>query len=117
NAALTGLTLYNSGIVAQSGIQFRGVGAQNGVGVLPMGAISLTDVDITGSYVRQMVGLQRYATAGIVLSDVRLGGDNLETVAVETSAITDVFGAALRIDAVGSGSFASPTIIDLKDTY
>ena len=70
---------------------------------------SLSDIDISGLYVRQMIGLQRYDNAPISLNDVRLGGVG--------SAITGAFGAALRIDAVGDGTFASSTTIDLNDTY
>ncbi|HEX6962661.1 MAG TPA: right-handed parallel beta-helix repeat-containing protein [Lacipirellula sp.] len=113
DATLTNLDLSNTGAGngAHLGIQFRGVGAQNGAGVLPMGAITFTDIDISGLYVRQMIGLQRYDDAPIDLNDVRLGGAG--------SAITGTFGAALRIDAVGDQSFASPTpsTIDLGDTY
>jgi nitrous oxidase accessory protein NosD len=111
DATLTNLDLSNTGAGndAHLGIQFRGVGAQNGTGVLPMGNIALTDIDISGLYVRQLIGLQRYDNASIAFSDVRLGGVG--------SALTGTFGAALRIDAVGDGSFAMPSTIDLGDTY
>lgn len=111
DAALSNLDLSNTGagLDAHIGIQFRGVGDQDGTNQLAMGEISLTDIDISGLYVRSMIGLQRYATSNITFNDVRLGGSGSE--------ITGTFGAALRIDSVGGGTIASPTTMDLNDTH
>ena len=92
------------------GIQLRGVGAASGAGVLPMGTVSFNDVDISGDYGTQFVGLQRYSDVNnLTFTDVELGG--------ATSNITRTFGALLRIDAVGTGTVTSPATIDLGNTY
>ncbi|MCC7086779.1 MAG: right-handed parallel beta-helix repeat-containing protein [Pirellulales bacterium] len=111
DASLSHLTLSNDGALgARLGIQFRGVGAGDGTGVIAMGAVSLDDVKITGKYRTQFVGIQRYSdVTTLTLNDVELGGASSE--------ITGGFGALLRFDAVGSGTLASPATVDLGNTY
>ncbi len=111
NATLQNLELVGSATAttgARLGIQFRGVGTGTGVGVLPSGNVSFNNVDISGSYRTQMIGIQRYSVPTFSFNDVKLGGN--------TSAIAGTFGASLRFDAVGSGSIASPASIDLGNT-
>ena len=78
NASLTNLTLVGTSVGtsgACSGIQFRGVGTQAGVGIVPSGTISLNNIDISGTYVTQMIGIQRYSdVSGFSFNNVRLGG-------------------------------------------
>ena len=113
DATLSNLTLVGSATAttgARLGIQFRGVGAGDGVSEAPMGSVSLDNIDISGDYRTQMIGIQRYSdVAGLSLQDVELGGAGSE--------ITGSFGAALRFDAVGSGSLGSPATVDLGNTY
>ncbi len=114
NAALSNLTLVgsrNESLLqgAQSGIQFRGVGDSNGVGTKAMGNVSLSNVDISGKYRTQMLGIQRYPTVNnLSLNNVALGGSSSE--------ITGSFGASLRLDAVGAGSISTPATLDLNNT-
>jgi parallel beta-helix repeat protein len=113
DATFTNLTLVgNAGANTgeQVAIQFRGVGSGSGIGVLPMGNIALNNIDISGSYVRSMLGFQRYSTlTGLNMTDVKLGG--------ATSNITGTFGDLLRFDAAGSGSVSSPATVDLGSTH
>lgn len=114
NANFTNLTLVGSrnegaGTGARIGIQLRGVGAANGSGVAAMGNVSMTNIDISGSYRNAMLTFQRYSTANtLTLSSVKLGGGS--------SALVGSFGAALRFDAVGGGTVSSPATVDLGDT-
>ncbi|MGE3329292.1 MAG: beta strand repeat-containing protein, partial [Acidimicrobiia bacterium] len=111
DASLSDLVLSNDGVLgARLGIQFRGVGAGTGVGVLPLGNVSLDDITITGKYRTQFIGFQRYTDVTTLdLNDVELGG--------ATSEITGTFGALMRFDGVGSGTLASPATVDLGNTY
>ena len=112
DATLSDLTLVGSAGTtgARIGIQMRGVGAASGAGVIAMGNVSMSDIDISGSYRTSFLGLQRYSdVTSLSLSNVALGG--------ATSEIGGTFGALLRIDAVGTGSVASPAAINLGDTY
>ncbi len=113
NATFTNLTLTgNAGANTgeQVGIQLRGVGGNDGTGVIAMGTVAFNNVDISGKYVRSMLGFQRYSSvSNLSLNDVKLGG--------ATSAITGTFGDLLRFDAVGSGTIASPATVDLGNTY
>ncbi len=78
NAAFSDLVLSNSGTGARQGIQFRGVGAGTGVGVLPMGTVSLDDVDISGTYRTTFLGFQRYSNVStLTLNNVELGAPAL----------------------------------------
>ncbi|MEZ6193478.1 MAG: hypothetical protein R3C45_19580, partial [Phycisphaerales bacterium] len=94
-------------------IQFRGVGAGSGAGVISSGTVALDNVDITGTYRNQMIGIQRYTdVSGLSFNDVALGGVG--------SDLVGSFGAALRFDAVGdigTKGTATPTSVDLGNTY
>jgi parallel beta-helix repeat protein len=115
-ATLSGLTLANDGSAgARLGIQFRGVGAVDNTtkiasGFLPIGTVSLNDIDVSGVYQTQLVGLQRYANlAGLSFNDVKLGG--------AASRISGGFGASLRFDAIGLGNtLALPATFNLGNT-
>jgi hypothetical protein len=114
NASFNNLTLVGTATATTGGgrfgIQLRGTGAANGTGVQPMGTVSFNSVDISGNYGTQFIGLQRYANANnLTLNNVELGG--------ATSNITRTFGALMRIDAVGTGTVASPATMDLGNTY
>lgn len=112
DATLSNLTLVGSdtaGTDVRSGIQFRGVGAGDGTGLMTMGTVSLTNVDISGDYQTQMIGIQRYSDVdNLSFSGVKLGGAGSE--------ITGTFGSSLRFDGVGTGSLATPATFDLNDT-
>ncbi|AMV30541.1 Cadherin domain protein [Pirellula sp. SH-Sr6A] len=111
NVTLKDLTLVGSATAttgARLGVQLRGVGAIDGNGVIASGNVSLNNIDISGSYRTQMLGIQRYSVPNITFTDVKLGGD--------TSAVTGAFGASLRFDAVGTGTIESPASIDLGNT-
>lgn len=113
DATLTDLTLVGSATAstgARLGIQFRGVGSGSGAGVLPMGNITLNDVDISGNYRTQFLGLQRYSdVTSLSMTDVKLGG--------ATSKVTGTFGALLRFDAVGTGTLAGAASVNLGNTH
>ena len=79
-----------------------------GTGVLPMGQLVFNNVDISGKYVRQFIGLQRFQDTDLTMVDVKLGG--------LTSEISGTFGAGIRFDAVGFGSLLSPATVNLGDT-
>ena len=110
DASLSNLILTNNGANgAQLGIQLRGVGGGNGSGVIAMGNVSLDNIDISGSYVRQFIGIQRYSdVTNLTFQDVKLGG--------ATSKITGTFGDLLRFDEVGQGSVGSPATVNLGNT-
>ena len=111
NASLTNLTLvgsFGTGSDERSGIQFRGVGAGDGTGVMNAGTVSFNNVDITGTYRTQMIGIQRYLdVSNFSFTDVALGG--------ATSGITGTFGASLRFD--GVGDILGNSTIDLGNTH
>ena len=116
NASLSNLTLIGDWVGTnggRTGIQFRGVGTGAGVEIVPSGTISLDNIDISGTYVTQMIGIQRYSdVSGFSFNNVRLGGGS--------SDITGTFGAALRIDAVGdSATKGTPgeKTLDIGNTY
>ncbi len=113
DATLTNLDLVGSGSGGagiQSGIQLRGTGDAVGTGDQPIGTVVLNDIDISGHYVRQFIGLQRYSDlAGLTMTDVKLGGVGSE--------ITGSFGSGLRIDAVGDGTTSSPSTFNLGNTH
>ena len=72
-----------------------------------MGDVTLTNIDVFGTYRTSMVGIQRYTDVSTLsMSGVELGGAG--------SAITGSFGAALRFDGVGTVPNAT---VDLGDTY
>ena len=48
---------------AFTAIQVRGVGSQNGSGTLPIGTVRFINTDISGTYNRQYIGIQRFADA------------------------------------------------------
>ncbi|BBO36057.1 right-handed parallel beta-helix repeat-containing protein [Lacipirellula parvula] len=106
-ASITNVDVTNSVVNgARSGIQFRGAGSAP---YAAAGTISLNDIDVSGLYQTQMIGIQRYSNAaGISFTDVKLGG--------ATSAITGTFGASLRFDSVGAGTLASPATLNLGNT-
>ncbi|MDA8744149.1 tandem-95 repeat protein [Rubripirellula amarantea] len=112
DATLTNLTMVGASVGTagvQSGIQFRGVGESSGVGISPMGTVTLTGIDISGDYRTQMIGVQRYSdVSSLFFSGVALGGAGSE--------ITGNWGASLRFDAVGTGTVASPALLDLGTT-
>ncbi len=110
DATLQNLNLSNNGALgSQFGIQLRGVGNGAGGGVLPMGTVSFDNVDISGSYTRQFVGIQRYSdVTNLSFNDLKLGG--------ATSQLTGTFGAAMRFDLVGQGTSGSPATVDLGNT-
>ncbi|WP_345689307.1 hypothetical protein, partial [Novipirellula caenicola] len=115
NATLSNLSLVGNRVEspsssgAQLGIQFRGVGAGDGTGVSPSGTIALSDIDVSGKYRTQMIGIQRYSdVSGLSFNGVELGGGSSE--------ITGGWGSALRFDGVGTGSVAPPTSVDLGNT-
>ncbi|MFG0253535.1 MAG: right-handed parallel beta-helix repeat-containing protein, partial [Rhodopirellula sp. JB053] len=112
NANLTNLTMVGTSVGhsgVQSAIQFRGVGEPDGTGLMPIGNVALYNVDVSGSYRTQMIGLQRYSdVANLSFTDVELGGAG--------SAITGNWGASLRFDGVGSGTIATPATFDLGTT-
>ena len=114
NASLSNLTLVGNrnelaGTGAQSGIQFRGVGDGDGINEMPIGTVSLTNVDISGKYKTQMIGVQRYSDVNnLTFTDVALGGTSSE--------ITGGWGASLRFDGVGSGTITTPATVDLGNT-
>ena len=114
DASLSNLTLVGNrdeGMAsgARTGIQFRGVGAGDGTSELPIGTVSLDNVDVSGRYRTQMIGIQRYSDVdNLSFNDVKLGGAGSE--------ITGGFGASLRFDAVGSGTSATPATFDLGNT-
>ena len=97
----------------QVGIQLRGVGNNNtGVGHAAMGNVTFDDVDISGSYVRSMLGIQDYSdVSSLTLIDVKLGS--------ATSKITGTFGDLLRFDGVGAtaSTVSSPSTVNLGNTY
>ena len=112
DATLSDLTLVGSAGTtgARIGIQMRGVGAGSGVGVMAMGNVSMSNIDISGSYRTSFLGLQRYSSVSTLsLSNVALGG--------ATSEVGGGFGALMRRDAVGAGSVASPASINLGNTH
>jgi hypothetical protein len=113
DATLSDLVLVGSSVGTTGprlGIQFRGTGDAAGVGTQPMGNVTLDNVDVSGDYVTQMIGIQRYSDVNnLSLNDVKLGG--------ATSSITGTFGASLRLDAVGAGTLASPATLDLGNTH
>jgi len=120
NATLTNIVAVgnrNEGALtgAQSGIQFRGTGDQFGSGVAPMGSIILSNVDISGKYRTQMIGFQRYSSANLSMTGVKLGGAIALGDSID-SEITGTFGASLRFDAVGSGTITSPATVSLGNT-
>jgi hypothetical protein len=112
DATLTNLDLVGSATAstgARLGIQFRGTGDAAGVGVQPMGVVTLNDIDVSGDYRTQMIGIQRYSDVDdLTFTDVALGGASSE--------ITGTFGASLRFDAVGFGSVGTPETVDLGNT-
>jgi hypothetical protein len=112
DATLTNLTLVGSrdGVTSfeRSGIQFRGVGGGDGVGVMNAGTVTFDTVDISGTYQTQMIGIQRYLdVSNFSFTDVALGGAG--------SGITGSFGAALRFD--GVGQVGAGSTIDLGNTH
>ncbi len=113
DATLSDLVLVGSSVGTTGprlGIQFRGTGDAAGVGTQPMGNVTLDNVDVSGDYVTQMIGIQRYSNVNnLSLNDVKLGG--------ATSSITGAFGASLRLDALGAGTLASPATVDLGNTH
>src|SRR5262249_2610146 len=115
DASFTNLTLTgNAGAHTgeQIGIQLRGVGNnKTGAGHKSMGTVSFNNVDISGSYVRSLLGIQDYSDVdNLSFHDVKLGG--------ATSKVTGTFGDLLRFDAVGAaGTLASPKTVDLDNTY
>ncbi len=113
DATLSDLVLVGSSVGTTGprlGIQFRGTGDAAGIGTQPMGNVTLDNVDVSGDYVTQMIGIQRYSDANnLSLNDVKLGG--------ATSSITGTFGASLRLDAVGAGTLASPATVDLGNAH
>ena len=113
NASFNNLTLVGNSTGATGarlGIQLRGVGAGTGASEMPMGTVSFNNVDVSGNYGTQFIGFQRYSNVNnLSFSNVQLGG--------ATSNITRTFGALLRFDAVGTGTVASPAMVDLGDTY
>ncbi|WP_345326667.1 beta strand repeat-containing protein, partial [Novipirellula rosea] len=107
NLNLVGNRIGNAG--AQLGIQFRGVGQQDGTGVVASGTIDLTNIDVSGKYRTQMIGIQRYSdVSGLSFSGIELGGG--------TSEITGGWGSALRFDGVGTGTVATPKTVNLGNT-
>ena len=113
DATLSDLVLVGSSVGTTGprlGIQFRGTGDAAGVGTQPIGNVTLDNVDVSGDYVTQMIGIQRYSDVNnLSLNDVKLGG--------ATSSITGAFGASLRLDAVGAGTLTSPATVDLGNTH
>jgi parallel beta-helix repeat protein len=118
NATLTNITAVGNRVQnvvdslstgARGSIQFRGVGLGNGTGVAPMGTVTLDNVDVSGKYRNQMIGIQRYSDVdNLSFTDVALGGVGSE--------ITGGFGASLRFDAAGFGSLGTPETVDLGNT-
>jgi hypothetical protein len=110
NATLTNIDVTNTGNDARLGIQLRGVGFGTGVGVFPMGTVSLNDVAVSGTYRNQFIGIQRYSdVSNLSFTDVGLGGS--------TSELYGTFGALLRFDAVGTGTVSSPATVNLGNTH
>jgi hypothetical protein len=113
DASLSNLTLSNNGALhSRFGIQFRGKGndANLGTDFLPMGTVSLSNIDVSGSYKTTFITFQRYTTANTLsFNNVALGGT--------TSAITGTFGALMRFDAVGGGTVATPATVNLGNTH
>lgn len=124
NASLTNLVLTGNrnevaGTGARLGVQFRGVGdpdnSGDGDGVMAMGTVSLDNLDISGTYRTQMIGIQRYSdVTGFALNNVALGGVG--------SGIVGGFGASLRFDAVGGNATSTadvdhPVTLDLSNTH
>ncbi|MEQ1825809.1 MAG: Ig-like domain-containing protein [Pirellula sp.] len=109
NVTMVGNRNEGAGTGGRLAIQLRGVGDGTGTGTLPSGTIVLNNVDISGKYRNQMIGIQRYADVdALSFSNVKLGG--------ATSEITGSFGASLRFDAVGTGTLATPETVNLGNT-
>ncbi|MEQ1826796.1 MAG: right-handed parallel beta-helix repeat-containing protein, partial [Pirellula sp.] len=109
NLTMTGNRNEGAGTGGRLAIQLRGVGDGTGTGTLPSGTIVLNNVDISGKYRNQMIGIQRYADVdALSFNNVKLGG--------ATSEITGSFGASLRFDAVGTGTLATPETVNLGNT-
>jgi hypothetical protein len=112
NAILSNLKLVGSSVGSTGerlGIQFRGAGnATTGLGQLPSGTISFNDIDISGTYRTQFIGIQDYTDVhNLSFNNVKLGGPG--------SGITGTFGAELRFDGVGLTNVNST--INLGNTY
>jgi len=101
--------VMTSTVSGHSAIQLRGVGAGDGVSEASMGNVTVDNVDISGLYRIQMIGIQRYSDVdNLSFNDVKLGGAGSE--------ITGSFGGSLRFDGVGSGTVSTPATFDLGNT-
>lgn len=118
NANLTNITTFGTRTgngTADGGrgaIQFRGIGGSDGTDVTSIGTVSFDNVDVSGKYRNQMIGIQRYSNVDdLSFSDVALGGSG--------SDLVGTFGAALRFDGVGdlaSMGLVTETVVDLGNT-
>lgn len=119
NATLTNITTFgtrtgnNTADGGRGAIQFRGTGLADGTGVAAMGTVVFDNVDVSGNYRNQMIGIQRYSNVdGLSFNDVALGGVG--------SDLVGTFGGALRFDGVGdltSMGLIGETVVDLGNTH